>query len=160
MKTLILVRHAAAGASKDGSDERRPLSTEGIRQAGETGRRLLGRSVRPDRIMTSPADRTAQTAAIVAEILKTDESRVIMDDQIYQASEAGHLVRVIREFDDADEVVLLVGHQPVLGDLTAMLCPSFSQTFPRAGAAGIGLDVPGWAATGPLSGNLMWTDFI
>lgn len=159
MKTLILVRHAAAGASKDGSDERRPLSAEGIRQARETGRRLLDRSVRPDRIMTSPADRAAETATIVAEILKMDESRVIMDDRIYQASEAGHLIRVIREFDDADEVVLLVGHQPVLGDLTAALCPSFSASFPRAGAAGISLDVPGWAGTGTGSGNLMWTEF-
>ncbi|MDM7926140.1 MAG: histidine phosphatase family protein [bacterium] len=159
MKTLILVRHAAAGASRDGSDERRPLSAEGVRQARETGRRLAVRSVRPDRIMTSPADRTVETAAIVAEILKTDEGRVIMDDRIYEASESGHLLHVIREFDDADDVVLLVGHQPVLGELTAALCPSFSASFPRAGAAGIRLDVPGWAGTRSVCGNLLWTEF-
>ncbi len=159
MKTLILVRHAAAGTSKDGSDERRPLSGEGVRQARETGRRLADRSIRPDRIMTSPADRAAETATIVAEILKTDESRVIMDDRIYEASVAGHLIRVIREFDGADDVVLLVGHQPVLGDLTSALCPAFSSAFPRAGAAGICLDIPGWTGTRPVSGTLLWTEF-
>jgi len=158
VKTLILLRHAAAGASKDGSDERRPLSSEGIRQARETGRRLAARSVRPDRIMTSPADRAIETAAIVAEILKTDESRVIMDDRIYEASEAGHLIRVIREFDDPDDVVLLVGHQPVLGELTGALCPSFSSSFPRAGAACLMLDVSGWEQAGTVSGkaDLLW----
>jgi phosphohistidine phosphatase len=148
MKTLILVRHAAAGAARDGSDERRPLSAEGVRQARETGRRLAGRSVRPDRIMTSPADRAIATAAIVAEVLMIGESRVIMDDRIYEASEAGHLIRLIREFDDADDVVLLVGHQPVLGELTGALVPMFSIPFPKSGAACIAFDVPSWAEAG------------
>jgi phosphohistidine phosphatase len=158
VKILILVRHAAAGAARDGSDERRPLSAEGVRQAGVTGRKLADRSVRPDRIMTSPADRAIETAAIVAEILMTDESRVIMDDRIYEATEAGHLLRVIREFDDADDVVLLVGHQPVLGDLTASLVPLFSMPFPRAAAACLALDVPSWKQAGidPTRTELLW----
>jgi phosphohistidine phosphatase len=158
MKTLILVRHAAAGASKDGSDERRPLSAEGIRQARKTAEKLAARSVRPDRIVSSPADRALATARIVAEALGTDDGRFLPDDRVYEASEAAHLLRLIRDLNDADGVVVIVGHQPVLGELTSALVPMFSMPFPRAGAACIAFDIPSWkeAGIGTAPCELLW----
>jgi phosphohistidine phosphatase len=158
VKTLILVRHAAAGASKDGSDERRPLSAEGVGQAKRTAARLAARSVRPDRIVSSPADRAFETARIVAGALGTGDGRFGTDDRVYDASEAGHLLRVIRGLDDGDAVVVLVGHQPVLGELTAFLVPFFSMPFPRAAAACIALDVASWKDVAPAAGaaELIW----
>jgi phosphohistidine phosphatase len=158
VKTLILVRHAAAGASKDGSDERRPLSVEGVGQAKRTAARLAARSVHPDRIVSSPADRALETARIVAGTLGTVDGRFSTDDRVYDASEAGHLLRVIRGLDDGDGVVMLVGHQPVLGELTAILVPLFSMPFPRAAAACIALDVASWKDVDPAPGaaELVW----
>jgi phosphohistidine phosphatase len=158
VKTLILLRHAAAGASKDGTDERRPLSAEGVLQARRTAARLAVRSVKPDRIVTSPADRALATARIVAEALETDDGRFLADDRVYDASESGHLLRVIRGLDDADGVVVIVGHQPVLGELTTALVPMFSVPFPRAGAACIALDVASWKEVAPAAGSneLIW----
>jgi phosphohistidine phosphatase len=155
-KILCLVRHAAAGAAKDGSDIRRPLSPDGRKQAQRLAGRLADRGVSPDRIVTSPADRAFETAAALAGALGVNEAAIQIDGRIYDASEAGDLLRVVREFDSGESVLLLVGHQPVIGDLAMSLVPEFSNSFPKAGTACIGLDIPSWKDAGFGKGRLLW----
>jgi phosphohistidine phosphatase len=156
MKILCLVRHAAAGLAKDGLDIRRPLSPDGRKQARRLAVLLADRRVSPDLIVASPADRAFETACALADALGVKEAAIHVDGRIYDASEAEDLLRVVRDSDGGESVVLLVGHQPVLGELTLLLVPEFSGSFPRGGAACIGLDIPSWKDAGFGKGRLLW----
>ena len=156
MKILCLVRHAAAGAAKDGSDIHRPLSQDGKQQARRLAGRMADHRISPDRIVASPADRALETARALADALGVNEAAIQVDDRIYDASVAEDLLRVVRDLDGGEAVVLLVGHQPVLGELAMFLVPGFSTSFPKAGTACIGLDIASWKDTGFGKGQLLW----
>jgi phosphohistidine phosphatase len=110
----------------------------------------------PERIITSPADRASETAAALAAALGVNESVIRIDARIYDASTAEDLLRVVRDLDGGESVVVLVGHQPVLGELTLLLIPGFSGSFPRAGTACIGLGIRSWKDAGYGKGRLLW----
>jgi len=155
-RILCLVRHAAAGAAEDGSDIRRPLSQDGRQQARRLAGRFADRKLSPDRIVASPADRTVETAAALAEALGVNRDSIRVDRRIYDASETDELLDVVRDLDDREFVVVLVGHQPVIGELVLLLVPEFSGSFPKAGMVCIGLDVPAWKDAGFSTGRLLW----
>jgi phosphohistidine phosphatase len=156
MKILCLVRHAAAGAAEDGSDIHRPLSPEGQQQARRLAVKLAGRKIKPDRIIASPADRTTGTAAALAGALGVKEKDIRIDERIYHALASDELLGVVRELDGKSSVVLLVGHQPVLGELALFLAPEFSGSFPKAGTLCIGLDIPSWKNVEFGTGKMLW----
>jgi phosphohistidine phosphatase len=153
---LCLVRHAAAAGAADGSDIHRPLSADGHKQARRTAVRLAARNLRPDVVVSSPADRAMETATLVAEAIGLEGGRIRVDDRIYDASEMNDLLEVVRSLDDEEVCVMLVGHQPVIGELALHLAPSFPGAFPRAAAAFIALDVAGWSGAGYGIGELLW----
>jgi phosphohistidine phosphatase len=156
MKILYLVRHAAAGGAKDGIDLHRPLSPDGRKQARRLAIRLVNRRVRPDLVLTSPADRAMETARCIAKAIGMDESGLLTDDRIYDASDTDGLLAVVRERCDSEGTVFLVGHQPVIGELTLVLVPTFCAPFPKAGTACIALDVLRWKDAGYGKGELVW----
>jgi phosphohistidine phosphatase len=156
MKVLCLVRHAAAGAAEDGTDMHRPLSPEGRQQALRLAEKLAGRGIKPDRIIASPADRTVGTAAILADALGVRKKNVRIDERIYHASTSDELLDVVRELDGRSSVVVLVGHQPVIGELALFLAPEFSGSFPKAGSLYIGLDVHSWKDIEFGKGRMLW----
>jgi phosphohistidine phosphatase len=157
-KILCLVRHAAAGAAEDGSDIRRPLSPDGRQQARRLACRLAGHRLSPDRIIASPADRAFETARALADALGVNESAIHTDARIYDASETDELLRVVRDLDGGESVVILVGHQPVIGELVLLLVPEFSGSFPKAGTVCIALDIPLWKDAGFGKGRFLWSE--
>lgn len=114
---LYLLRHAEAEAHAI-SDSARRLTAKGEQQAGRTGKFCRKHGIRPAVILSSPVTRALQTAKIVAEVL--DDAEVI---------EAPWAACGMDPCSAADELescaklpsVMLVGHQPDLGDLAAML---------------------------------------
>lgn len=98
-------------------DELRPLAPTGRQRAreGAVGLRRLG--VRPPRTLSSPLVRARQTAEILHEGLKLERSIEFAD------SLAGwRLSSIIADASMADvESVLLVGHEPTLSELIALL---------------------------------------
>jgi phosphohistidine phosphatase len=155
-KILCLVRHAAAGAAEDGTDIHRPLSPEGQLQARRLAAKLAGRKIKPDRIIASPADRTFRTAAVLAGALGVKEKNIHVDERIYHALVSDELLSVVRELDGRSSVVVLVGHQPVIGELALFLTPEFSGSFPKAGTLCIGLDVLSWKDVTFGKGKTLW----
>jgi len=155
-RILCLVRHAAAGAAGDGTDIGRPLSREGRQQARRLAGKLAARKIKPDRIVASPADRTLETASALAEALGVNAGDIRIDERIYQTSANDELLNVVRGLDGGESVVILVGHQPVIGELALFLVPDFSGSFPRSGTACIGLDIAAWEEAGFGTGRLLW----
>lgn len=116
--SLVLLRHAKSDRSGGERDVDRPLTRRGRRQAPEAGRWLAAHRA-PGLAVVSPARRARDTWDLVAaELVQPPEVRV--DDRVYAAT-ARELLEVVRELPEDAATVVLVGHNPGLEDLAALL---------------------------------------
>jgi phosphohistidine phosphatase len=145
MKRLILLRHAKSSWNHpEMRDFERPLNERGKREAEKMGARLRERGVAPDRIVSSPAVRAAQTAEIVAAALDYPEDEIVREDAVYDAS-VGDLLRCIQDLDDANVQVLLIGHNPGMSSLAKHLTGRDLGDLPTCGALVIEFDLASWS---------------
>lgn len=108
---LILWRHAEAEEGLN--DQARPLTEKGLRQAKKMAAFLKSHLPADTRILVSPAVRTQQTAAALTADFVT-EPEINTDATVQSALQAaGWMQRT--------GTVLLVGHQPYLGEIAAKL---------------------------------------
>lgn len=108
---LVLWRHAEA---EDGApDEERPLTDKGRREAKRMAAFLRTRLPKDTRILASPAARAQQTAEALAR-----EFEVAAD--VGSGASAHDILRAAGWPDDPG-CVLVVGHQPCLGEVAALL---------------------------------------
>jgi phosphohistidine phosphatase len=112
---LLLWRHAEAlDASEDQPDDMlRPLSARGIKQAQRMATWLDQHMPDGMRILSSPALRCESTAAALGRKYKL--CNALSPDGDVQA------VIELAQWPDARTPVLIVGHQPMLGQLAAQL---------------------------------------
>ena len=119
---LILWRHAEAHVIKAGqSDLDRALTSKGERQAQRMAEWLNQRLAHSTRILVSPALRTQQTAKALDRKFKTVQA--LAPDASPVA-----LLGAVR-WPDASEPVLVVGHQPTLGQAAALLLGDLHETW-------------------------------
>jgi len=119
---LILWRHAEAHVIKAGqSDLDRALTSKGERQAQRRAEWLNQRLAHSTRILVSPALRTQQTAKALDRKFKTVQA--LAPDASPVA-----LLGAVR-WPDASEPVLVVGHQPALGQVAALLLGDLHETW-------------------------------
>lgn len=155
---VMLLRHGTAEAVRAGSvDEERGLTGDGRHEVQElaTGMRMLALSV--DVVLTSPLRRAEETARIVANVHGvTDRLEVLPALSPGGAPEA--VVRSLSACDGASGVVL-VGHEPDLGELASILLsgtPGLVKIrFQTGGVAGIRLAQLPPCASGVL--EFLWT---
>ncbi len=108
---LILWRHADAEVGL--ADSARQLSSRGRKQAARMAHWLSARLPEDYRLIASPAVRAQQTArALTAKFLTSPDLAV-------DASAAGILAAI--EWPGCGGTTLIVGHQPSLGRLAALL---------------------------------------
>ncbi len=99
-KTLTIVRHAKSSWDDPVlADFDRPLNPRGLRDAPLMGARLAATGIRPDGLISSPANRALATAKIIAAALDLDTRIIVPDERLYLAS-AGTIMQVVREQDD------------------------------------------------------------
>jgi phosphohistidine phosphatase len=120
---LYILRHGIAverGAPGFKTDADRPLTPKGKRQLGQTAAAM--QSVGPDfsLILSSPFLRARQTAEIVARSLKL-KKRLAFSDELTPDGDPKALIRQLNDLGPAPENVLLVGHEPYLSRLVALL---------------------------------------
>ena len=108
---LILWRHAEA---EDGvPDSARELTGKGLKQAQAMAEWLKPRLPKNTRIIVSPTKRTQQTAAALADDYET--AREIGPGASVKS------VLAAAGWPDAKGAVVVVGHQPTLGEVAAFL---------------------------------------
>lgn len=115
--TLYLLRHAEAEVLA-ASDHDRRLTPKGEDQAGRTGKFCRRHGIEPKLILSSPVARALQTAKVVAkdfdsaELIEVPWAACGMDPW-----KAADELEKYAKFSS----VMLVGHQPDLGGLAALL---------------------------------------
>lgn len=111
---LVLWRHAEAVEREgEGDDLARPLSPRGEKQAARMAAWLERQLPHGARIWASPALRTQQTVHALQRKCKTSEA-------LSPQASAGQLLELVG-WPQAKGCVLVVGHQPSLGQVTAQL---------------------------------------
>jgi phosphohistidine phosphatase len=132
---LYLVRHAIAEEALPGQpDDTRPLSPQGVERFREVVKGLKRLNLRFDRLYHSPKLRAVQTADLLGPLLD-GESEVTP----YLAEPPGpKLLRAVQ-----GETVALVGHEPWMSQLCALLTLGDSQAgrsfvFKKGGVAHLG----------------------
>ena len=147
MRELVLLRHAHAESAAPGQDDfDRPLSREGLAEAEAAGQWLRKQSWTPDLVVCSPARRTRETLEQV--LLATGYVEQRQDERIYGAT-SGMLMHVADEHQELGRV-LLIGHNPGLEQLMALLTSGQSGDGRGMPAAGIAvLRLPEAAALEP-----------
>lgn len=136
------MRHAKSSWGEASlADFERPLNERGLKAAPLVGRFMRRQKLRPELILSSPAERARQTAALVAEAARLD-APLRYDERIYEATPA-RLFEVISQVEETVSELLLVGHNPGLEGLLEMLAGG-SRRMPTAALARVALDVEKW----------------
>ena len=137
-RRLFLMRHAEAGeAPAGGRDYDRPLTPAGRTMAAQVGKQLAMLEHPPRQILCSAACRTTETAEIAAAELSLAAPECI--ESLYLAP-MPLILRCITNFtSDALESVLVVGHNPGIGDCIRRLSGA-SYSVPPATLLGIFVD--------------------
>lgn len=117
--TLGLLRHAKSAYPDDVPDARRPLAERGRREAALLGPVLVERLGQPDLVLVSSATRTRQTWELASKAF-SHHPYTQFEDVVYDAS-VEDLLLLLRSLDRAYPVVLIVGHNPGLEELAAVL---------------------------------------
>ena len=116
---LILWRHAEA---EDGPpDLKRRLTPKGEKQAEKMAGFLRARLPKETRILVSPALRTQQTAQALTKHFETVQD-------LGPGAEPQTVLKATG-WPDGKGSVLVVGHQPYLGEIAALLLADLDQSF-------------------------------
>jgi phosphohistidine phosphatase len=126
---IYLVRHGIAGPAPRGmSDSDRHLTPDGKQKMHRIAVGLKRLGVVPDAVLSSPLRRAEETAAVVTKTLAGQ-----LHVEIYQLLAPGHdpaeVLKGLRPHRAAREL-MLVGHQPDLGQLASHLLTRSSRLAP------------------------------
>ena len=151
MKTLILMRHAKSSwKDRTLDDHDRPLKKRGRKAAPVMARWLEERGLVPDVVLCSSARRTCETLERMrAAAPSLPEPRVSRG--LYEAGPAA-LLGAVQALPASCGTVLLIGHQPGLGELLRLLAGRLRsaelrrafEKFPTAAAAVLEANVAAW----------------
>lgn len=143
MKTVILMRHAEARPEQPGSpDFDRRLSVAGEHMAHESAMQLRQTGVTVDRILTSSAFRTLQTAQAIAGTVCPDAPLLALDE-LYLAPAAAYSDAIRQITDLADQSVAVVGHNPGIAELMGQWMDRFL-SIPPGTIAVFEIDTDDW----------------
>jgi phosphohistidine phosphatase SixA len=121
MAEIVLMRHGHAISAREAgvaSDPERPLSTLGEQEALETARHLKASGFIPDLIISSPFLRAGRTAAIAAGVFS---GAPVQTDPALSDGRLQNILDLVLQPSTEASRLLLVGHQPLIGAIAAVL---------------------------------------
>ncbi|MBB2962976.1 SixA phosphatase family protein [Methylobacterium sp. R2-1] len=160
MRRLLLLRHAKSAYPQGVGDIDRPLNPRGREAAPLMGAYIAREALTPDHVMVSPARRTQETwEGARAELPETPMETI---PSIYEAP-AGRILDVIRTAPAEAKSLLVIGHNPGLGDLALRLVgegpkelqKDLREKFPTAALAVLEFDAEGWEDIATGAGRLL-----
>ncbi|NMM46125.1 histidine phosphatase family protein [Rhodospirillaceae bacterium KN72] len=163
MPTLFLLRHAKSSwADESQRDFDRPLANRGLKAAPRIGAYMRDNRLRPNFILCSTSRRTRETLGLILPFLE-GESRILMEDGIYDMTAASDLLDRLRHLPKTASRVLVIGHNPILHDTALALVESamdpiqgamLEEKFPTGALAAIDMKDTPWPALAPHTGVL------
>lgn len=154
MKTLYLLRHAKSSWNDPGLDDfDRPLNERGLNAAPLVGGFIRKKNLPVDLLLSSPAVRARQTAALVKEAAGLS-AEMLYDERIYEA-DTSRLLEVVSQTAETADALMLVGHNPGMEGLVRLLTGE-QREMPTAALACVALDIEKWGKVRAGAGRLEW----
>lgn len=119
-RELLILRHGKSDWDAGVSDYDRPLKNRGKRSAQKMGVWLWQQGLRPQLIISSPANRALNTARKCTKAMGMPDRHIIQDERIYEAS-LDELLEVLADAPGDVKRIMLVGHNPGLEELLIFL---------------------------------------
>ncbi|PID83693.1 hypothetical protein CSB09_04770 [Candidatus Gracilibacteria bacterium] len=119
-KKIIFIRHAKAVSSHawQGDDFDRPLSSSGEESLRILGQYLQITGMRPQKVISSPALRTRQTAEFLAQKFGIEAIDFIDELYLPEKKEAQKIYKkVLHAVPDETDIVLIVAHNPEISQM-------------------------------------------
>jgi phosphohistidine phosphatase len=159
MKTLYLVRHAKSSWKYPNLDDfERPLNKRGRKNAPFMGKLLKKLKVAPDLVISSPANRAAMTARIIAAAINYPLENILYSETVYEFSENA-LIHVVKQIDDAVNKSMVVGHNPAINGLANYIGDQPISNIPTCGVFCVDLDISSWVKIEEHCGKLKFFEF-
>ncbi len=141
---LYIVRHAIAAShgTPEMVDDDRPLTEEGIAKMRQAAAGLRTLDYVPDLILSSPLLRARQTAEILLQAFG-NRIELVINPELAPAGSRRSLYRSISLYAKKFDSLMLVGHQPSLGEISGEIAfgsPGQSIDLKKGGACVIELD--------------------
>lgn len=154
MLKLTLIRHAKAESARGGqTDWDRALEPSGQRDALEMTRRLSVRGDKFERVLSSPAVRSASTAQLIVSALGEEPSLIEYDERLYLATYKVMLA-VINERGGTAQHLAVVGHNPGITELANQLsCERAVDNLPTCGVYTLEFNESDW-------GSVTWANGV
>jgi phosphohistidine phosphatase len=153
MTTLFLLRHAKSSWDDPTLDDHdRPLSARGQKVAPLIGDYMHQQGWRPQVILCSTARRTVDTLMLMRPYLGL-RVPVMIEPGLYHA-EADTLMARLKALGNDIETALLVGHNPGLEDMLALVADAslsevpLPEKYPTGGLAVLNGPATGWRSLG------------
>lgn len=116
---LLLIRHARAASSYHLPDSERPLTDEGRSEFERVAQEVVAQGGTPGFIFHSPARRTTETARILASAAGVPLHATEIAPWLAIGNGCQDVLPKLAQLPA--EVTALVGHEPIMSSLTAML---------------------------------------
>jgi phosphohistidine phosphatase len=159
MKNLFLVRHAKSSwKHKNLTDLERPLNARGKRDAPFMGKLISREKIKPDIIMTSPANRAISTAKIFCEQMDFPFEEVKIFSRLYMP-DADELIDLIGETDESSRSLMIFSHNPGLTDLYNLVSDQYIENIPTCGITSIQFNEDSWKALKNKQGHLLFFEY-
>jgi phosphohistidine phosphatase len=120
---LYLLRHGIAvdpSSPRFAKDAERPLTPKGRRRLQQVAEAMSVMKISFDVVLSSPYLRAKQTAEIVAKPLKR-QKKLKFTDELVPGGNPKSLIQHLNELRPMPKNILLVGHEPYLSKLIALL---------------------------------------
>jgi phosphohistidine phosphatase len=153
MKTVFFIRHAKSSwKDPDLRDIERPLNKRGLRDAPFMAKLLVGKSGKPDAIISSPAVRAITTARFFATEAEIGNSDIVVENDLYEAF-PGDVFEILQRQPEAWNSLWLFGHNPTFTTLANSFSGDYLQNVPTCGIVEIRTEIEKWADLAPGRGE-------
>lgn len=143
MKVLLLLRHGEAESSSVKVDFERNLTDFGKLQIVKVANRLMFQKLRPQLIISSPAQRTQETAGLICSQFLFDREQVVYEPALYHDGIEAYLDQIFA-VDDAIDVLMVVGHNPSISLLANYLTNEDSISMSPGSMVGLEFEMSNW----------------
>jgi len=144
MKNLLILRHAKSDWSQPyTSDYDRPLNERGKKDAPLIGEEIFRRKIVPQIILSSTAKRAKRTAEKVSQSFNY-QGKIVWMEKFYFGDE-DDIIKALQTIESQYERVMIVGHNPTLENLVALLTSSkMDIELPTASLVSIDFNFEAW----------------
>src|SRR5690606_11294553 len=116
MKTLIIIRHAKAEHGH-GVDSKRRLEEKGLHDADFMARKLLDKGYKIEKIFSSPAERTKETATCFAQVHQVAEKDIRYFEDLY-LGDTLQITETINWLQENISTLAVIAHNPGVSNFT------------------------------------------